>query len=373
MASSEALRVLLFRPTLGPGGADRVTVTLLRHLSRERFRPSLALLRAEGELLPELPPDVPVLSLDADRLCGARAPLARLLRDDPPDVLFSTAGGANPVAVLAARAAGFSGRVVLSERNGLMRDQPWAKRWALLLVKRRLYRHADLVTAVSEGVRGDLLRRLRLPAERVRTVYNPVVTPELERLAAEPLTAEERGDGPLLLAAGRLEPAKAFDVLLQALALVRRDIPVRLVLLGEGSQRPALEAQARRLGVADAVRMPGFVRNPLRWFAACDLFVLSSRFEGLPGVLIQAMACGAAVVATDCPFGPNEIVRPGEDGMLVPVGDAPALAATLRTLLDDEERRRSMAASARLSARRFTLERVLPLYEKALLGAPRDR
>lgn len=372
MGSPDRARSVLFlRPTMGRGGADRVTSTLLRSLDRDRFRPQLALMRREGELLAELPADVPIHDLEAPGLSRAAGPLGRLLQQVRPDVLFSTSGGANVVAVLAARRAGFGGRLVLSERNALLRDQPPLKKWTMLLLKRLLYRHADLVTAVSEGVRGDLLRRLRLSADRVRTVFNPIVTPELEARAAAGLEdAWLEGSAPLLLAAGRLETAKDFPTLLRALTLVRRRRPARLVILGEGSQRRRLERLVGEGPGASVVRLPGFERNPLRWMARCTLFVLSSRFEGLPGVLVQAMACGAPVVATDCPFGPAEIVRRPAEGMLVPVGDERAMADAIVRLLADPEARRAQAEEGRRAAGRFTLDRILPLYEAALTGDP---
>jgi len=374
MGSEAPVDILLTRPTLGEGGADRVTVTLLRHLSRARFRLGLALMRAEGTLLSEVPGDVVVHDLAARNLWTAAGPLTRLLRERPPDVLFATCGGMSVPAVLAARRSGFRGRIVLSERNGLVRDQPRWKSLLLVALKRRLYRHADLVMAVSDGVREDAVRRLRLPPGRVITVYNPVVTPDLDRRAAESLEPPwSHPDPPVVLAAGRLVPAKGFHSLLRAFASLRSRRPCRLVILGEGPLRPSLEALASSLSIADDLLLPGFDANPLRWMSRCSVFALSSRFEGLPGVLIQAMACGAPVVATDCPFGPAEIVEDGQNGFLVPLGSEEALAAALdRALSLDPRARRRLSDAARATAERFRLDRILPLYERAITGAPTD-
>jgi len=371
VGSEAPLNVLLTRPTLGEGGADRVTVTLLRDLPRERFRLGLALMREEGALLSEVPEDVAVYDLGARSLWTVTGPLTRLLQTRPPDVVFATCGGMSVPAVLAARRAAFRGRIVLSERNGLVRDQPRWKSRLLVALKRRLFRRADLVTAVSDGVREDVVRRLHLPPRRVITVYNPVVTPDLERLAAESLPPPWDEPGrPFVLAAGRLVPAKGFESLLRAFASLRRR-DCALVILGEGPLRGRLEALARSLSIADDVALPGFDANPLRWMSRCSAFALSSGFEGLPGVLIQAMACGAPVVATDCPFGPAEIVEDGRDGFLVPVGDEGALAGALgRAVSLEPEARRRLGDAARASAQRFRLDRILPLYEAAISGAP---
>ncbi len=374
MASPEPRRLLVLRPTLGQGGADRVTLTLLGALDRRRFTPSLALVRAEGVLLPELHERngaIPLHTLGARGLASSWRPLGRLLHRERPDVLFSTSSGSNLAAIVAARRARFAGRLVLSERNGLVRDQPRWKLAALLALKRRLYPKADAIAAVSEGVRGDLIRRLRLDPARVRTTYNPIVGDQIPSLAGESLELPWPRDGaPWILAAGRLEPAKDFATLLHALARLRERHPVRLAILGEGSQHERLLELASRLGCADAVRLPGFDRNPYRWMSRCTLFALSSRFEGLPGVLVQATACGAPVVATDCPFGPREIVADAVDGLLVPVGAPESLARACATLLADPARRADLAARGRAASERFRVEAVVPRYEAILAGEP---
>jgi glycosyltransferase involved in cell wall biosynthesis len=364
------VELCIVRPTLGQGGADRVTLTLLRALDRHRFRPSLALMRAEGVLLSEVPTDVVVHDLESRSLWTAWLPLARLLRHRLPRVLLSTSSGANLIACLAHLFAGRGIRLVLSERNVLYRDQGRVKRWLQRLLKRRLYPRADCVAAVSRGVADDLEKRLGLPPERIRVVYNPVVTSELDELAAiEPDPRWFEDDVPVVLGVGRLVPAKGFDHLLKVFAELESRRQARLVLLGEGAERPALERLAGQLGIAENVWFAGYDPNPFRYMSRCAVFVLSSRFEGLPGALIQAMACGAAAVATDCPAGPSEILSHGVDGFLVPVDDRPAMVASVARLLDDEKLRSRIGREARRSARRFSLEATMGGYVEALIGA----
>ena len=368
---SDRRKLYLFRPTLGQGGADRVTLMLLRELDRSWFDLTLVLMRHEGELLPQVPADVQVIGLGAASLWTAWWPLARLLRRRPPQVLFSTSSGANVAAIVASLVAPRPLRLVISERTMLLRRTHRVKRVALLLLKRLLYARADEITAVSIGIKEELVRRLGLSTERIRVVRNLVVTADLAGLAAAPADHPWVGDQrPLILAAGRLVPEKDFDTLLRAFALVRARQPARLLILGEGPLRPALERTARGLGVEEDVQLPGFDENPFRFMSRCEVFVLSSAFEGLPGVLIQAMACGAAVVATDCPTGPSEIVSPGDDGLLVPVGDPQAMADSIVELLADPERRRRLGAQAREAAARFSTAAALPSYTAAILGRP---
>lgn len=363
-------RLWIFRPTLGQGGADRVTLELLRSLDRARFDPRLVLMRREGELLGDVPTEVPVVGFGAGSLWSAWWPLARALRREPPDILFSTSGGGNLAAALAHLFAPRGIRLVLSERNALTRDQPPLKGRLQRALKRLLYRRAALVTAVSEGLARELAERLRLDAGQIAVVRNPLVTAELDELAAAPAPHPWLDDPvPVVLGVGRLVPAKDFGLLLEAFAELRRHREARLLILGEGPLRGALERRAGELGIGAEVAMPGFVANPFAYMARATLFVLSSRFEGLPGALVQAMACGAPVIATDCPHGPAEIVRHRESGLLVPVGDGRRLAEALATLLDDPDLRARLARAGREAVAPWRKEPALATYVEALGGS----
>jgi glycosyltransferase involved in cell wall biosynthesis len=363
-------QVLIFRPTLGDGGADRVTVTLLQHLDRSRFAPSLALVRRSGVLVDEVPRDVPVIELGAARLAAAVPSLARAIRERRPDVVLCTAGGANVIAVAAHRLAGSSARLVLSERNALRRTTLSGIRVAVeLRLKRFAYRRADLVTAVSEGVAQDLVELLALDPRRVQVVYNPLIADDLAARAAEPVAHPWfAGPDPIVLAVGRLVEAKDYPTMLDALAQVRRSAAARLVVLGEGPLRGELEARARALGLGDAVAFVGYDKNPYRYMKRARLLLQSSRAEGLPGTLVQSLACGTPVVATDCDHGPREVVREGVDGFLVPVGDAPALAARVVAVLDDSALRQRLGEAGAEGARRFSIASSMQRYHAAIGG-----
>lgn len=345
-----------------------MTATLLQYLDRKRFQPTLVLVRSTGEWLADVPTDVQVIELGAPRLALAWWPLARLLRREKPDVVFSTSTGTNPVAALAYRLAGRPGRLVLSERTVVMRSDNPAKSRITLPLKRALYRYAHRVTTVSQGVKDQLVAYGIAEPARVRVTYNPVVTDEMLELANEPVPHAWFAEPiPIILAAGRLEEVKGFDMLIRALARVRAAAPARLVILGEGPQRDSLKALARELGIGDDVDLPGFDKNPYRYMKQATVFALSSRNEGLPGALIQAMACGAAVVSTDCPVGPSEIVTEGVDGYLVPVDDPVAMGDRIARLLADPAERARLGKAAALSARgRYEADVVMQRYVDAL-------
>ena len=373
VSTHETKRVFLFRPTLGEGGADRVTITLLRHLNRDVFDPSLVLVKKDGALIDEVPDDVPVIDLGVSRLRFSWLRLASVLRRDRPDVLFSTSSGGNLIASLAhAVVADPKRRLVLSERNTFseVRRERRPSWLPIATITRQLYTRASRIIAVSEGVAKDLTECLNLPEGLVTAIHNPIVDQELQALAMEPVDHPWfKTDSPVVLAVGRLVAQKDYPLLLRAFSRIRRKRPARLIILGEGEQRGALERLARDLGIRQDVDFPGFTKNPFPFMRQCTVFVLSSRFEGLPGALIQAMACGAPAISTDCPSGPSEIIKNGTSGILVPVGDEEQLAAAIERLLADATLRESLSAAGRSATAAFDVPSMIKQYEDALLSA----
>jgi glycosyltransferase involved in cell wall biosynthesis len=295
--------------------------------------------------------------------------LARLLRREQPDILFSP-GGTNVAAVIARALAGVETWVVLSERNILAHSGLTPKRRLMIALQRLLYPRADCLTAVSQGVKADMVEKLGLAAESIQVVYNPIVDDDLPALAGEPVDHPWFvEDVPVILGAGRLVPQKNFQMLIRAFAEVRARRPARLVILGEGPLRAELAALAERLNVAGDVWLAGFDKNPFKYMSKADIFVLSSLHEGLPGVLIQAMACGTAVISTDCPFGPDEIItEPGQNGILISTQDENSLVQSLIDLLDKPEVRVRMGKMGQTSVNRFRMDSVLNIYESTFLG-----
>lgn len=401
-SGSVGRQLALFIPSLAGGGVAPVMLNLAQAFCARGHRVDLLVCRLEGAHKRRVPAGVRVVALErhspllarylalrADRAAwpqllrpvllarrGAAAlgclhSLTRYLGSERPQALLSAKTHTNLVAIWARRLAGTSTRLVVSEHSCLSQEiagpkgRKWRWRFVAPLVA-RTYPGADAVVTVSEGVAEDLAARTGLPRGRITTVYNPVFSPRLVELARGPVSHPwyERDGPPLVLGVGRLEPQKDFALLLRAFARVRQERPVRLLILGEGRERSKLTRLAEALGVRDAVEFPGFVPNPYAHMARANLFVLSSRYEGLPTVVIEALACGCPVVSTDCPSGPVEILERGRYGRLVPVGDAPALARAMRAALDEP------ADRARLQRRAaaFSVERAAPRYLE-LMGA----
>lgn len=369
---STAQRIALLLPSLAGGGAERSMIRLVQSFHDLGRTVDLLLCRQKGAYLDRVPATAHVTVLGPTsslrgRLSALRADpggilamlrpillpvkadadirhidaLAHYLREQHPDVLLSALTYTNLAALWAKRLAHVSTAVIVSERIALSthigskgHSRHWRRRHLLPVIS-RMYRAADGIVAVSNSVASDLAHNTLIDPGAIKTIYNPVVDAELYRLAAKSLDDPwfQQGQPPVVLGAGRLIAQKDFATLLKAFALVRSKMDVRLVILGEGKLRPALEALANELGVAADVKLPGFVENPYRYMANSAVFALTSLYEGLPGVLIQALACGCPVVSTNGPGGSAEILENGRYGRLVPVGSVDELAAALEATL----------------------------------------
>lgn len=388
---------LFFTPSRVGGGVGKSMFDLAVAFAERGYRVDVLLSRAEGPYLQQAPASINIIVLQArpggrrrirsllTEHWGFKASLLSLLlartfrylpdlvqylQRQQPDALFSAKTHPNLAVLWARRLARVPTRVVVSERTHLshetvQRAKAWQWQWLFLpRVIRQIYRWADAIVAVSNGVADDLSGATGLPRERITTIYNPVVTHKLHEQIQEPLNHPWFTlDGPpVLLAAGRLEAQKDFPTLLKAFAQVRAVREARLVILGEGKNRKELEGVARKLGVEAHVQLPGFVMNPFVYMAHAAVFVLSSTYEGLPGVLIQALACGCPVVSTNCPSGPSEILEGGIYGSLVAVGNATELAQAILATLDapsDRDKLRARAAQ-------FSAEHAVDRYQAVL-------
>ncbi len=373
----------LFISGLSVGGVQRSMLSLAHGLAERGHRVDLVVSKAEGFFRPQVSPLVRLVNIEhwwmrlpfvgwwkRTRALVSPPALARYLRREQPDVLLSASHYVNLAAIWGRHLAGTGTPLVISQRTQLSRAISNAVfpggRPLLGWMARRFYPAADSIVAVSDGVAEDLAQLAGLPRERIRTIHNPVVTEDLEQLAAEaldhPWFAPE--GPPVVLGVGRLAAQKDFSTLLRAFAQVRAKRDARLVILGEGRKRRQLETLAASLEIRKDVDFPGFATNPFQYMARAGVFVLSSGYEGLPGVLIQAMACGCPVVSTDCPSGPREILQDGAQGPLVPVGDDRAMADAILAVLQTPPSREKLKGRAS----DFSLDRAVDQYLEVLLS-----
>jgi glycosyltransferase involved in cell wall biosynthesis len=342
-------------------------VTLANGFAERGLAVDLVLAKAEGPYLSDVKGEVRVVDLGVSRVLTSLPALVRYLRRERPAAMLSALSHANVVAVAARRLARVPTRVVVSERNNfsISKANASSRRGRLMgHFMRWAYPRAAGIVAVSGGVADDLAAGIKIPRDTIEVVYNPVVTDDLSsRIRQKPDHPwVSDGGAPVVLGVGRLTTQKDFSTLIKAFARLRQEREVRLLILGEGELRSELEALVRQLRLDDAVALPGFAANPFAIMRAAGLFVLSSAWEGLPNVLIQAMACGTPVVSTDCPSGPAEILENGKWGRLVPVGDVDALADAMAATLGELEH---PDVSTRAAA--FNVEQAVTSYIKVLL------
>jgi len=364
----DRIKVLFVIPSLACGGAERVMLLLLRYLNRERYDPVLLTLGEENDFPGELAPDVRAVCLrkrsrwDFVQLCRG---VVRTLRHERPHLLVSFLTYANWISIIAAGWSRIGARVILSERTVLRRNLRVHGYYPLrALLTRWLHPRADGVIAVSRGVRDELVSHFGVAAGKCFVLPNPVEIERIGTLANEPIEPPLFADDlPVVVSCGRLVPVKNVPLLLRAIADIRERRPAHLVILGDGPERHRLEKLAGHLRVSERVRFLGFQRNPFKYMAASTVLVLASDCEGFGLVIPEAMACGTPVIASDCPFGPSEILTNGRDGLLFPSGDPQALAELLVKLLGDAALRQRLAQAARQTVQRYEAKRVVQEYE----------
>lgn len=335
--------IALTTPSLD-GGIGRNILNLADAFQGLGCRIHLLIDKPKGPYLEQLHPAVEVVSLPTSHALSGIPRLGSYLRRERPDVLLTPNVRHTELALRARRLFRSSVRVYVNVHN------TYSKTFQNLSVRKRrrrlakikaLYPRCDGIIPVSAGVAADFSSLTALPAKSLSTIHNPVVTRNLEKMAEEPIEHPWFRDDkrPIILAVSRLEKAKNLPLLIEAFELVRPRIPIRLVLLGDGSQRSALQSRIQASPFHDDILLLGYQKNPYKYMKHASLFVLSSSWEGFGNVLVEAMATGTPVVSTDCPHGPREILDDGRYGPLVPVENASALAtAVLETLHDPPSR-----------------------------------
>lgn len=361
--------ILFLMPSLRGGGAERIIVTLLRYLDRSKFRLALAVVgMREAVFRDDVPEDVEFIDLGCSRVRYAPPKIVWMIWKRRPDVVFSTLGHLNlalaiirPLLPNKVRYMARETSIVSDVLRGYSLPGWW--RWAY----RCFYPRFDAVVCQSRYMRDDIVGEFGFPAVKAVVIHNPVDIERIRRLANEPMATgmkREAGNGaePLihLVAAGRMSPEKGFDLLIEALALCG-DTRLRLTILGEGPLRGDLERLARDKGVAQQVCFVGFQKNPYPFFAQADAFVLSSRFEGFPNVVLEALACGAPVIATPAPGGVREILE-GVAGCVVAKSlTAEGLADAIASFTPGKRLPLDVVAP-------YSVESILERYSQELMG-----
>jgi glycosyltransferase involved in cell wall biosynthesis len=356
---SKRRRILFAIGSLECGGSERQLLGILNHLDRERFEPHLYLLNRTGDFLGDVPDDVPITAFSDVPVRGLYFPgrimrqqvahLTDHLRTSKPDCLYDRAFLLPLVTAPATSKTGIP-RVsaIVSDPDRALTFSVHRFRRFKRAILRRACRQASKIVAVSDGVREASIDYYGLDPKRVVTIANGFEFDRINQLAqATEIERLDQSDTFHIVSVGRLQQEKDFETLIAAVAKVRQQTSrtIRLTLVGDGPSRQSLEQQARD----NPVQFVGFQSNPFPWMKAADLFCLTSKYEGMPNVLVEAMACGTPVISTDCPHGPREILADGKYGALVAVRDANALANAIISAMNDPDLLRQQANAATAS------------------------
>lgn len=365
--------ITFFISDLRGGGAERALVKIANGMSRRGHRVSILLGVREGKYLDEVDPAIPIEVLGTTHPLKTIFGLRDYLKVHRPDILCAFLNQPSVFSVIAKRLAKVDTRVVISLRSILSLEAKYATSMKLKVMPgfmKIFGPRADGIICVSQASKDDFCRMTGVRAERVDVAYNAIIDEQLlssvGKRADHPWFGE--GEPPVVLGVGRLTAIKDFPTLIRAFAEVRKVRPARLMILGEGEERENLSALIQELGLGEDAQLAGFVSNPFPYMAAAKVVCLTSLYEGLPGVLVQALAMGTPVVATNSEGGSAEAVEGGKLGKLVPIRDVEALAQAICQVLDGDYPNVNL-----MDLQKFTIDDATRGFEQCLLANSGER
>ncbi|WP_267531679.1 glycosyltransferase [Acinetobacter oleivorans] len=358
-------KVAFFMRSAQGGGAERVMISVANSFLEKGYDVDFIFVHAEGPFIKEIHKNINIIDLKSKRAIYSLFKFYFYLLKNKPNTLISALNYINLIAIFSCFFIVFNRPKVIVTEHGTLsavtKDLEGTGKIVPKLMK-LLYPYAQKIVCVSNGVADDLADQLNIDRENINTIYNPIDFEYINNKKDLPLIHPWVGtDIPIILGAGRLVDVKNFPLLINAFLKVRAKVNCRLVIIGEGEKRKDLELLITASPFPDDILLYGFTDNPYQWMKAAKVFVLSSNTEGLPTVLIEALACGVKVISTDCPYGPREILDNGRYGVLVEVGNIDELASTIVNSLTD-----NMQNSCRISFDKYRLESVFENYEKII-------
>ncbi|HLR01824.1 MAG TPA: glycosyltransferase [Virgibacillus sp.] len=372
----EKKTVLFFIYKMGAGGAARTLLNIINNIDRDRFTPVLVTLDFNSDYEMNVDPDVIFIKLNKKRLRQAIFPLGKVIRQVKADIVFSTIPVYNTVAILGNMFSFTRAKNVVREADNL--GGTFGKDLKLSVFG-LVYKKASQVVSLSEGVKENLIKRYHVKPEDIKVIYNPVDIDHIQKQTNEGIIEREHhhlftDDEKVIITAGRLVQQKDHRTLLKAFADIRRQVPSKLLILGEGPLQEELMQYAAQLQIEDHVFFLGFQNNPYIYMKQADLFVLTSIHEGFSHVVAEALATGVPVVSTDCKSGPREVLDNGQYGKLCTVGDAENIAENMLEVLSyGEDKRQQVIQAGYERADFFNAQRIVKEYEQTFLDTLADK
>jgi glycosyltransferase involved in cell wall biosynthesis len=350
-------KISLVLGSLRTGGAERAMVNLANGFSARGVQTDMVVVEEKGEFLSALNKGVTLHHLGGSRARNSVGAFYRYLKSHSPEVIIAVQPHIQWMVIAAVMLSRWKGILILNEQStfSLNNEQRISH-----FVSSLLFRRADAISVVSKGAAADFGKMFPSLSKKVVVIPNPVFSDDILKRREEKVSHPYFDDKkfPVILAAGRLEKVKNYIFLLDAFSILLQNTEARLIILGEGEERRSLEQHVEELGITERVSLPGNVNNPFAFMSRCDVFALSSEYEGLPSVLIEALACGCNIVSTDCPNGPAEILDHGRFGRLVTPGDKFAFAEALRKSIFTRK-----TESERINrAKEFGIEKITSQY-----------
>jgi len=372
-------KILCILPQVTGGGAERFLITFLQHVDRSQYELALALVRRGGGFDHEIPVDVPVHVLTEQAIstkllaplgpCRYVFALLKVIRETKPDAILSFGSLLNGAVAFAGHLSKFPNPVVLIEathESSEIARHHVLERWSRSLFLRWTYPLASQIVAVSEDLASDLRENFEI-SQGIHVIHYGINLEKIRTLAEEPVNhpwlCSERHDY-IIVACGRLVAQKGFSFLIEAMKDVDKNI--KLIIIGDGEDKAKLEIQIEKLKLEERVNLVGYDRNPYRYIAKADLFVMPSLWEGLPIALLEALVFGVPLIASDCPTGPRIILKDGDCGILVPPGDTQSLVTAINKVFSDKSLRAKISLSAKHRAEDFSVHNSLNTYTSLL-------
>lgn len=364
MAAGKKKTIAFMLPSLVAGGAERVFVNLLKEFDRSRFDLHMIVIDPTGPFLKMVPDDIVFHGLGYKKVSRAIPEIVNTIRKINPDIILSTLDHLNVALLLVKPLLPDKTLLFLRECNLTSSNLAIGfKNLVFRVLKKRLLKFADRIICPANAIKNDLQINFGIRPDKMITIYNPVQVEEI-RSNLQPHHPGQHSSVYQIVSAGTLEHRKGFDLLIDVMSkIVKENDRVHLTLLGDGPEKENLIKQINSLSLSDNVRLAGFQKNPFIYFSKADLFVLSSRYEGLPNAVLESLACGTPVVAFNCPGGIDEIIVNDSQGALVPENDVQALSKAIEKQMESHKHTKDS-----LLPDKFDVKAVVPAYEKLALS-----
>lgn len=375
MNGKRKIKLLYFHPTIVFGGAERTTITLLKGLDKAVF--DVLFVTKKGIFSP-LPVKEAIYIDDlgisdgfkgVDSLIKDTKIMIRFIKKETPDIVFGMLHYACIMLSLVKIFLRNKVKVTISPRtpskaaiNFYFKEKTLKRALWNFMVK-FFCQHSDCIVVASDGLKEECISKYKAKRNKIVTVNNSIDVQSIERLSMESVNRKDSPDNFVISTAGRVAAEKNMEVLIKAFAMLRKDLKAKLWIIGDGPERPYLESLAASLNVVNDVDFLGFQDNPYKFIKRSDVFVHTSLFEGFGNIILEAMACGVPVVATDCPFGPREIISNMNNGILVPVSDEMALMEAFKKVIEDYDLRTRLVDGASKCLKDFSTEKMVKQYE----------